>query len=195
MAKRHNNKPENEITDGEDKRLFRDSMRDVTPIATSDKIDHTHKLTPPAPHKIRQAEQSTPKGSLSDYTSLEIAPGDEWSFLRPGLSRQTLRRLRRGYWGIQAHTDLHGFTRDEARSELAAFLDSCNKNNYRCVRIIHGKGLSSKNRKPILKTRIGNWLVQHDNVLAFCQARPEDGGSGAVLVLLKAPAKQTNNNF
>ncbi|HEX7233924.1 MAG TPA: Smr/MutS family protein, partial [Nitrosospira sp.] len=55
----------------------------------------------------------------------------------------------------------------------------------RCIRVIHGKGLSSRNGEPVLKARVGSWLSQRDEVLAFCQAKPEDGGSGAVLVLLK----------
>lgn len=174
--------------------LFRDSMRDVTPLAASDKVVHTREDTRPIPKKIQEDEQPLPENSLSDYLSLEIAAGDEWSFLRPGLSRQTLRRMRRGYWGIQAHLDLHGFTRDEARSELAAFLDASSNRNFRCVCVIHGRGLGSKNREPILKIRVGNWLVQRNDVLAFCQARPEDGGSGAVLVLLKASDKQKNKS-
>lgn len=189
--KRRNNKPETDATNEVDEMsLFYDSMRDVKPLNISDKVVHARKHTPPVPHRIQQDEQSAPEDALTDYISLEIAAGDEWSFLRPGLSRQTLRRLRRGYWRIQAHLDLHGFTRDEARLELTTFLDASRKNNFRCVRIIHGKGLGSRNREPVLKISIGNWLVQHDDLLAFCQARPEDGGSGAVLVLLKASAKQ-----
>ncbi len=119
---------------------------------------------------------------------MEIEAGDEWSYLRPSMSRQTLRRLRRGYWGIQENLDLHGFTRDEARQELSAFLDACVQEKYRCIRVIHGKGLSSKNREPVLKIRIGNWLIQRADVLAFCQAKPEDGGGGAILILLKVSA-------
>ena len=174
--------------------LFRDSMRDVTPLAAPDKVVHARKEIRPIPQQIQEDEQLIPENTLSDYLSLEIAAGDEWSFLRPGLSRQTLRRMRRGYWGIQAHLDLHGFTRDEARSELTAFLDASSKRNLRCVCVIHGRGLGSKNREPILKIRVGNWLAQHNDVLAFCQARPEDGGSGAVLVLLKASDKQKNKS-
>lgn len=172
--------------------LFRDSMRDVMPLAASDRVVHPREPARPIPQQIQENEQSAPENALSDYISLEIAAGDEWSFLRPGLSRQTLRRMRRGYWGIQAHLDLHGFTRDEARSEITAFLDASSKSNFRCVRVIHGRGLGSKNREPVLKTRIGNWLAQRNDVLAFCQATPEDGGSGAVLVLLKSlKLKQT----
>ncbi len=165
--------------------LFRDAMRGVAPLAESDKVVSARKNIPLAPHHVQQNVQLSANDSLSDHISLEIEAGDEWSFQRPGVSRQMLRRLRRGYWGIQAYLDLHGFARDEARQELVAFLDASNEKNFRCVRVIHGKGLSSKNREPVLKARIGNWLVQRDDVLAFCQARPEDGGGGAVLVLLK----------
>ncbi len=189
--KRRDKKPEIDTVDKDnDVSLFRDSMRGVKPLTVPDKVIQLRKKIPPVLHRIQQDKQSTPKDSLSDHISLEITAGDEWSYLRPGLSRQTLRRLRRRHWGIQAYLDLHGFTRNEARSELVAFLDASGENNLRCVCIIHGKGLSSKNREPVLKTRIGNWLIQRDEILAFCQARPEDGGSGALLVLLKAPIKQ-----
>lgn len=166
--------------------LFRNAVRDVAPLTPPDKISHPAKPHPqPIPRHISCDEQP-PGDSLSDHGSLEMGPGDEWSFLRSGLSRQTLRRLRRGYWGIQAQLDLHGFTRDEARLELIAFLDDSHKKGFRCVRVIHGKGLSSPNHEPVLKARVGGWLSQQSGVLAFCQARPEDGGGGAVLVLLRS---------
>ena len=166
--------------------LFHDAMQGVQPLNKPDKVIHERKTTTPASQYIVQEEPSILKDSLSDHISLELADGEEWSFLSPGVSRQTLRRLRRGYWGIQAHLDLHGFNRDEARLELISFLDACQDNGLRSVCIIHGKGLSSKNQAPVLKTRIGNWLAQRNEVLAFCQARPEDGGGGAVVVLLRA---------
>src|SRR5665648_928179 len=136
----------------DDEIVFRDAMRDVVPISKSDTVIHVREHTESAPNQNRKEEESKPADSLSDYISLKIAAGDEWSFLRPGMTRQTLRRLRRGYWGIQAHLDLHGFTREEARLELTTFLDACSSNGFRCVCIIHGKGLSSKNREPVLKT-------------------------------------------
>ena len=166
--------------------IFHDAMQGVQPLKKTDKVIHKRKTTPPASQYIVQEEPSILEDSLSDHISLELADGEEWSFLSPGVSRQTLRRLRRGYWGIQAHLDLHGFNRDEARLELISFLDTCQDNGLRSVCIIHGKGLSSKNQAPVLKTRIGNWLAQRNEVLAFCQARPEDGGGGAVVVLLRA---------
>lgn len=165
--------------------LFHAAMRDVAPLPLADKVIHRESPVSPILQKKILQEQIATGDPLSDHISLEIAAGDEWSYARPGLSHQTLRRLRRGYWGIQKDLDLHGYTRDEARQELVAFLDACIRNKYRCVRVIHGKGLSSINREPVLKTRIGNWLMQRNDVLAFCQAKPADGGGGAILVLLK----------
>ncbi len=172
--------------DNEDaKVLFRNAMSGVAPLSASNKVVHKHPRPPVVPRQKSQA-QDVAEDSLSDHISLEIEAGDGWAYLRPGLARQTLRRLRRGYWRTQAKLDLHGFNRDEARQELVAFLDECIGNNYRCVLVVHGKGLSSKNGEPVLKVRIGNWLVQRDDVLAFCQARPEEGGGGAVVILLKS---------
>lgn len=175
----------------DDNALFRHAVRDVAPLTPSDKIAYTTRQLPqPIPRQILRPEQTAPEDSLSDHISMEIEAGDEWSFLRPGVSRQTLRRLRRGHWPMQAQLDLHGFTRDEARLELVTFLNDSNQRGFRCVRVIHGKGLSSKHGEPVLKARIGSWLSQREDVLAFCQAKPEDGGSGAVLVLLKTGAMQ-----
>ena len=102
------------------------------------------------------------------------------------MPRLTLRKLRRGHWVVQAQLDLHGMTSDEARMNLVAFLNACKKNGHRCIRIIHGKGLGSKNREPVLKIKVRNWLMQRDEILAFTQARQVDGGGGAVVVLLKS---------
>ncbi len=165
--------------------LFRDAVRDIEPLPAADRAVHSHK--PPRPiikHTLRD-KLSTPDDFFSDHVLLGMEAGDEWSFLRPGLSRQTLRRLRRGYWKIDAQFDLHGFSRDEAQQELGVFLTTCNKRGFRCVQVIHGKGLNSKNREPVLKISVGGWLAQHNHVLAFCQANPAEGGSGAVVVLLK----------
>lgn len=115
---------------------------------------------------------------------LESEP--EQSFLRAGLRADTLRRLRRRYWSIQSELDLHGHTSEEARLALGAFLARCQHAGWRCVRVIHGKGLSSPGREPVLKGRVRRWLQRCDAVLAYCEAAPVDGGSGAVLILLQA---------
>ena len=119
---------------------------------------------------------------------LELESGDELAFVRPGLSRQVLRRLRSGYWATQDELDLHGSRSDEARALLTDFLALAVKRGHRCVIVVHGKGLSSKNREPVLKRKVASWLTQRGEVLAFSQARPADGGSGAVVVLLKGLA-------
>jgi DNA-nicking Smr family endonuclease len=111
--------------------------------------------------------------------------GEELAFQRNGISPQTLRRLRRGHWVIQDELDLHGLTTAEARPLVVEFLNHCLRNGLRCVRIIHGKGLRSRNREPVLKQKVANWLMQRDEILAFCQARRTEGGGGAVVVLLK----------
>lgn len=182
MAKKDSAKDEDEMA------LFYAAMHDVAPLPATDRLVPGSPKIPPIPRKQNYQEQTAAEDTLSDHIAMEIEAGDEWSYLRPGMSRQTLRRLRRGYWGIQENLDLHGFTRDEARRELSVFLEACLQEKYRCVRVIHGKGLSSKNREPVLKIRIGNWLMQRADVLAFCQAKPEDGGGGAILILLKANA-------
>jgi DNA-nicking Smr family endonuclease len=108
------------------------------------------------------------------------------TFLRKGLGADVLARLRRGKWSVQGELDLHRLTRDEARDALTEFLGAARNCGWRCVRIVHGKGLSSPNREPVLKGKVRLWLAQRDEVLAYCEAPHHAGGSGAVLVLLKA---------
>jgi DNA-nicking Smr family endonuclease len=110
----------------------------------------------------------------------------EQTFLRKGLAGDVLVRLRRGQWSVQAELDLHRLNRDEARDALSEFLNEARNGGLRCVRVVHGKGLSSPNREPVLKGKVRHWLTQRDEVLAFCEAPRHAGGSGAVLVLLKA---------
>jgi DNA-nicking Smr family endonuclease len=133
-------------------------------------------------------EQEALRESLAPGWTAEdwLDTGDEPNFLRPGLSRQVLRKLRSGAWVIQHQLDLHGLDRHQAREALADFLASCIKRGVRCVRVVHGKGLGSIHREPVLKTKVKHWLTQREEVLAYCQARPVDGGSGALVVLLKA---------
>jgi len=115
----------------------------------------------------------------------DLETGDELLFVRGGLQHNVLRKLRRGQYSIGAELDLHGFTAADARQALALFLHACRERRVRCVRIIHGKGNGSLHRLPVLKGKVNHWLQQRDEVLAFCSARPMDGGTGAVYVLLK----------
>lgn len=109
----------------------------------------------------------------------------EQTFLRPGLGIDVLTKLRRGHWSLQGEIDLHGLNSDEARDRLADFLLDARAHGSRCVRVIHGKGLTSPNKQPVLKGKVRRWLANWDDVLAFCEAPPHAGGGGAVLVLLR----------
>ena len=126
--------------------------------------------------------------SLSDQPPLEAAleSGEALAFLRQGMSPQVLRKLRSGFWAVQDELDLHGLRTEEARELLAQFLTGAVRRGHRCLRVIHGKGWRSRNNEPVLKRKVAGWLTQRGEVLAYCEARPADGGSGAVTVLLEA---------
>jgi DNA-nicking Smr family endonuclease len=174
----------------EDVRLFREALHDVAPLPDAGRVLHARPRVKPIPLQRIQDNRAALADSLSDYIPAEMAleTGEELVFLRNGMAQQTLRKLRRGHWVIQDELDLHGLTVVEARELLVVFLDRCLRHGTRCVRIIHGKGLRSKNREPVLKVKVAAWLMQRDEVLAFCQARAADGGGGATLVLLKSKA-------
>lgn len=113
---------------------------------------------------------------------------DLLSFRQPGIGPDVTRKLRRGDWTIQRQIDLHGMRRDEARERLSIFIREAKQQGIRCVRVVHGKGLGSPGKTPVLKSRVHSWLVQKQEVLAFVQAKPADGGAGALVVLL-APTR------
>lgn len=171
----------------DDANLFRASVSDVTPLPRPEKAELERPLPRPIPSQRLRDDREALKDSLSDPIPWDASmeTGEELSYARNGISAQTLRKLRRGHWLIQGELDLHGLTVDEARELLVDFLHQCARRGLRCIRIIHGKGLGSKNREPVLKRKVASWLMQRDEILAFCQARRADGGSGAVVVLLR----------
>lgn len=168
-----------------DLNLFQQSVADVRPLKQK-KIEPHRKQPPPRRQQQRQNEPQYPHEMLSDeYQIEEVESGDKLLFIRPGLQHNVIKKLCRGQYQIDAELDLHGMIVAEAREELLAFIHACTIDNARCARIIHGKGHGSASGLPILKNRLNNWLRQFDNVLAFCSARPEDGGTGALYLLLK----------
>jgi len=171
----------------EDLALFRDAVRGTRPIKKANRAELEDQYPPPVPVQSLLDAHETLKESLSGTLDGEqmMETGEELVFLRPGLSREILRRLRRGHWVVQEHLDLHGMNSEQARHLLAQFLSSCSKRSRRCIRIVHGKGLRSPKREPVLKNKVRVWLARRDDVLAFCQAPATMGGSGALLVLLK----------
>lgn len=168
--------------------LFRRSIGDVTPLPPADKASSTAPRPLPIPRQRMADEESALRESLSDEFNVDtlLDTDEQLSYARVGIGNDTLRRLRRGHWVIQAQLDLHGMRRDEAREALGEFLRNAVKRGMRCVRIVHGKGLGSVNKEPVLKSKVRSWLVQKEEVMAFCQARAAEGGAGALVVLLKA---------
>jgi DNA-nicking Smr family endonuclease len=173
-----------------DARIFQEATRGVTPLPAPDRLAPPPPRVAPVPHMHLRDEAEALATSLSEQISTDtlIDTDDTLSFARDGVSPETLRKLRRGQWVVQAQLDLHGMTRQVAREELIRFMHDALKAGKRCVRIVHGKGLGSKNRTPVLKAKVRHWLMQAEPVLAYTQARGEDGGAGAVIVLLRAAA-------
>jgi DNA-nicking Smr family endonuclease len=168
--------------------LFRRAVADAVPLPPCNRVERTHPRPKPIARQRQRDERQVLVDALADPWDWEaaVSTGEELFFSRPGVPVAALRKLRRGGWVIKGELDLHGHTGDEARVALAAFLNRCMTEDRRCVRIIHGKGLGSKNRLPVLKNKVRHWLMQREDVLAFCQARTVDGGAGAVVVLLKS---------
>jgi len=121
---------------------------------------------------------------FSDLEPDTAVMGDELSFVRPGVQRAQLRKMRKGFYPIRDELDLHGMTIADAKQQLAIFLQECLRRRERCVRIIHGKGYHSRDQQPILKGKLNLWLRQCRQVLAFCSAPAIGGGTGALYLLL-----------
>lgn len=174
----------------EERALFRTAVRDVTPIQNT-RVHHEPPPPPAIPRQRELDEAAALHESLygEPLIDLHLEGGDEPAWARTGVQRGVLRDLRRGRWTIEAQLDLHGHTRDEARLTVNQFVAECRTLNKRCVRIVHGKGLGSPGREPVLKRLVLGWLTQKTEVLAFCQARTVDGGAGALVVLLQGAKK------
>jgi DNA-nicking Smr family endonuclease len=170
---------------------FRAVVGAVTPLAIKQRVEHDRPPHPPIPQKRIEDDQQVLIASVSDEFEIDtlLHTDAELSFRRPGIGPDVLRKLRRGEWVIQDHLDLHGARVDEARELLAGFLREALRRGFRCVRVVHGKGLGSKDKVPVLKGKARVWLAQREEVIAFCQARPAEGGSGALVVLLR-PAQR-----
>ncbi|WP_058615718.1 Smr/MutS family protein [Tepidimonas taiwanensis] len=167
---------------------FARAVGPVQPLPPHGRAEHRPPRPRPVPQQRQADERAVMRSALSDEFDAEtlLHTDEHLSYRRPGLGPDVVRRLRRGEWSIQAELDLHGLRTDEARERLAAFVREAHRQGLRCVRVVHGKGLSSPGKTPVLKGRVHGWLVQKSEVLAFVQARPADGGAGALIVLLRA---------
>lgn len=165
---------------------FEDAMSGVNPINQPNRIQHQKAKPSARPRRSNLAVQQNNTDMLSEPDDLaSIETTDDLFFAREGLQQKVIKRLKRGESACQAELDLHWLTKLEARQEVLQFLKYCSENNFKHVRIVHGKGFGSKGKIPVLKTLVNHWLQQCDEVLAFCSARPCDGGTGAMYVLLR----------
>ena len=132
-------------------------------------------------------ERAVLSESLSDGIDAGslLETDEQLSYRSQGIGPDVLRKLRQGHWSVQGHIDLHGLRTDEAREALSTFLREARQGALRCLRVVHGKGLGSPGKTPVLKNLVRRWLTQKREVLAYVQARPADGGAGALLVLLR----------
>ncbi len=172
--------------------LFARAMADVVPLAPEARA-RVDRPPPAVPARPRVSEEAEALAALSDLVAgvarFDVTETREYvEGMVVGLDPRLVRRLRRGDFAWQAHLDLHGMTAAAARAEVERFLLRAVRAGHRCVLIVHGRGLNSKDRTPVLKERLKGWLSRGAlarSVLAFASARPCDGGAGALYVLLR----------
>ncbi len=169
-----------------ERRAFADAVGPVTPVDAGNRRPHDPPSATPEPRQRELDEQAALREAWSDAVDIEslLLTDDGLGYRRDGVPPDVLARLRRGQWSIQGQLDLHGLRRDEAREAVVAFLAGARRQGWRCLRVVHGKGLGSPGREPVLKAKVQRWLAQSDAVIAFAQASGPQGGAGALIVLL-----------
>lgn len=176
-----------------EQKLFENTVGPVHALKSAH-ARHLHAPEPPEPLPLQLEldEQRVLEEAMSDEfdVSTLLDTDDQLSFRRPGIGLDVTHKLRAGQWSIQRQLDLHGLRVDEAREALGQFIRLSHRTGIRCVRVVHGKGLGSPGKTPVLKGRVLRWLVQKKEVLAFVQARPAEGGAGALVVLLQPGRRQ-----
>jgi DNA-nicking Smr family endonuclease len=179
-------KKDSDTTAHDEVSLFRRLMGDAKPLRQTETAPEQRSKVSPRARFARQDEREALQESLSaDIDESEAGAGEALSFHRPSVGRRTMRKLARGNFSVQDEIDLHGMTVPEAKGALHEFIGACELRGYTCIRIVHGKGLGSGNRGPVLKGKVNRWLRQWHEVLAFVSARQIDGGTGAIYVLLR----------
>ena len=170
----------------QDADLFRRVVDDATPLKVQQRAPDERNRAPARARFRRRDERQALDDSLGgDVDETETGGGESLRFHRPSIGRRTMRKLARGSFAVQDETDLHGLTVAEAKEMLHGFIIASAASGRTCVRVVHGKGLGSGQRGPVLKRKVDKWLRQWEEVLAFVSARQVDGGTGALYVLLK----------
>ena len=176
---------DNETDNDDDFALFRQEVKDAQPLRQNRAQIETPQKT--SVRLMRTASQ-TPRlqDPFSTLIEAELVGNEETlSYQGEGVQHRLFSKLRTGRIHLEAELDLHGLTLDAARMTLADFIQQCQIQQIRCVRLIHGKGWTSREQKPVLKSHLNQWLRQHPAILAFHSATVEDGGTGALYVLLR----------
>jgi DNA-nicking Smr family endonuclease len=175
-----------------EKEMFAQSVGRVKPLRSEKKVLLAPELPAPIPVQKQRDEQAVLREALSDEwdTGSLLDTDEALSFRRPGIGVDVVHKLRKGQWSVQKQLDLHNLRTEEARDALGQFIRESDKAGIRCVRVVHGKGLGSPGKVSVLKPKVQSWLIQKNQVLAFVQATPAQGGAGALLVLLQgSPSK------
>ena len=169
-----------------EKTLFQRAVGPVKPLASQPRVELSGTPAPPKAFQQKRDDDRVLRESLSDDfdVSTLLDTDDELSYRRSGIGTDVTQKLRKGHWSLQGQIDLHGLRSDEAREALGQFIRDAHKRGWRCVRVVHGKGLGSPGKTPVLKSKVQRWLVQKNEVLAFVQAKASEGGAGALVVLL-----------
>jgi DNA-nicking Smr family endonuclease len=185
MLTAHHSLKDNTVTD-KDNDEFRRAFSDAKPLKVEDRVPEAKPKPEPRARFSRADEREVLQESLQDdIDTIEHGYGAALRFHRPSVGKRTMRKLARGGYSVQAEIDLHGMTLAEAKPRLADFIDYCAMQGHLCVRVVHGKGLGSGHRGPVLKNAVNRWLRRWDTVLAFISTRQVHGGTGAVYVLLQ----------
>jgi len=169
-----------------ERNLFTRAVGKVAPISQPERVWSPPQRPLPRPIQQDLDNEAVMHESMSDEFDITtlLDADDQLSFRRTGIGTDVTRKLRKGEWSIQGQIDLHGLRSDEARNAIGQFIRDAKRMGWRCVRVVHGKGLGSPGKEPVLKSKVQRWLVQKSEVLAFVQAKPSDGGAGALVVLL-----------
>ena len=169
----------------DDVRAFRRAVADVRPLTSRSRTVAARPRPRPHARFAREEREHVLRESLlTPVDPAALESGEHLSFRRSTIREEVLRKLKRGQFAVEAEIDLHGLGRQAAHEALRQFMSDCVHRGLRCVRVIHGKGLRSGPGGPVLKHVVDHWLRRIENVVAFASARPVDGGTGAVYVLL-----------
>lgn len=186
------------VVSAEEVKLFTRATQAVTPLKSVSRVTRRPSETQASDlmtqRRLRALGQDTPAApALSDAYSPFSDNEAELAWLAPGIGPEVLRQLRRAYWPIGAHLDLHGLNSDEARTALISFIEASQTHGTRCVRIVHGKGYGSADGQSVLKARVAQWLTQLGAISAFASAPAAHGGRGALMVLIRPNPADANS--